>query len=339
MARAASRRPRLSGYIRAYGNVSFKYEQPEDAAPVAPRQREGAWQGVVSLLPGREGVVRRLRALVLEVVGSESTPGQADTACLHLLQTLLREKKLGVTVMRGLKRQYGGISQAQAEKVLVTVQELVEGVGEEVLARVARGGQVEEEQGPMFGANIQFTAPTTEAEDRLDLSYLAEVVDSLPSQSSLAALSFLPGSLPPPPRPPSAGSGEPALHTGWLEDTLARFYTQELPLGLSIPEFAVTILELLASKRSSEDLQTELFDLCGFDRFDMIGVLLEKREALVKSLKQNKVEMRAELSRAAASLAQENLGQSKPNFGCQVSGELGTLGYVCQAARGAVTPV
>ena len=40
-----------------------------------------------------------------------------------------------------------------------------------------------------------------------------------------------------------------------------------------------------------------MFDLCGFDRFDMIGAVLENREALVKSLKQNKIEMRAELSR------------------------------------------
>ena len=68
-------------------------------------------------------------------------------------------------------------------------------------------------------------------------------------------------------------------------------------MGLSVAEFATTILDMLSSKRSSEELQTELFDLCGFDRFDMIGAVLENRDALVKSLKQNKMEMRAELSR------------------------------------------
>ena len=77
---------------------------------------------------------------------------------------------------------------------------------------------------------------------------------------------------------------------------------------------------MLSTKRSSEELQTELFDLCGFDRFDMIGAVLENREALVRSLKQNKVEMRAELSRVAASLAAEKAGEAKPNFGCQVGG-------------------
>ena len=89
------------------------------------------------------------------------------------------------------------------------------------------------------------------------------------------------------------------------------------PLGLSVAEFATTILDMLSSKRSSEELQTELFDLCGFDRFDMIGAVLENREALVKSLKQNKLEMRAELS-----LVAESTAASKPTFGCQVTVQL-----------------
>ena len=50
----------------------------------------------------------------------------------------------------------------------------------------------------------------------------------------------------------------------------------------------------------------------------MIGAVLENREALVKSLKQNKMSMKAEIVSAAASLAGD-VGPSRPNYGCQVT--------------------
>ena len=54
---------------------------------------------------------------------------------------------------------------------------------------------------------------------------------------------------------------------------------------MSAAEFSLTILEKLLIKRSSEDLQAELFDLCGFERFDMISAILEKRDDLVAAHK------------------------------------------------------
>ena len=83
-----------------------------------------------------------------------------------------------------------------------------------------------------------------------------------------------------------------------------------------MPEFTETLLKLLSSNKSAEALQTELFDLCGFERFDMIGAILENREALIRSLNENKASMKAEIMSAAASVM--DVGPSRPNFGCQV---------------------
>ena len=71
----------------------------------------------------------------------------------------------------------------------------------------------------------------------------------------------------------------------WLEMSIKTVYGDEKPLGMSVPEFATTIMEKLNSNKSGEALQTELFDLCGFDRFDMIGAILERRGELVQSFK------------------------------------------------------
>ena len=44
----------------------------------------------MTFFDNREGTVKKFRRQVLEVVGSEVTPAQADNACLHFLQTFLR---------------------------------------------------------------------------------------------------------------------------------------------------------------------------------------------------------------------------------------------------------
>ena len=70
---------------------------------------------------------------------------------------------------------------------------------------------------------------------------------------------------------------------------------------MSPSELAITLVGLLASKRSSDELQTELFDLVGFERFELIQEILENREELVNSHQQNKNSMRQEIAAAAAS--------------------------------------
>ena len=77
-------------------------------------------------------------------------------------------------------------------------------------------------------------------------------------------------------------------------------------------------MKLTDQSQSAEALQTELFDLCGFERFDMIGAVLENRQSLVRSLQVNKASMKAEILSAAASVRAESVGPARPTFGCQV---------------------
>ena len=69
----------------------------------------------------------------------------------------------------------------------------------------------------------------------------------------------------------------------WLEKNLS-----QSEIGLSGSEFAVTIADLLVSSRSSDDLQTELFDLLGFDRIELIQEVLGHRKEIVDSYNINK---------------------------------------------------
>ena len=66
--------------------------------------------------------------------------------------------------------------------------------------------------------------------------------------------------------------------------------------GLSGSEFALTIADLLSGSRTSDDLQTELFDLLGFDRIELIQELLEHRREIVDSYHLNKKVCRKKFS-------------------------------------------
>ena len=70
---------------------------------------------------------------------------------------------------------------------------------------------------------------------------------------------------------------------------------------MSPSELALSLVTMLSSKRSSDDLQTELFDLIGFERIELIQDLLEHRSELVAAHQNVKANMRQEIAAAAAS--------------------------------------
>ena len=332
--RSNKRKPlRLTSYIRAYGNVSYKYEDPTVATPAsAPnsslRDAGGLGWGGVSTQLGEVGAdmgaVRQLRDQVRDLLGTEETSELVDSAALHFLSSLYTKQRFSMEILRTLKSQYGGLTQATAEKLHRKVMKIVESVPSEKLEVILqRAGEQKEDcelTAEHFGRNIPFSHDDSDYLTRFDLSYLPDTEEETRTAFSLSSqLTFsLEQQRQQQQEQQQARAAGPAVDTGWLEDKVRQFYGEELPLGMPVPEFTLTLLENLSSSRSDTELQTELFDLCGFERFDLIGAVLEHRQALVRSLKENKQAMKAEIISAAASI-QGEMGPSKPNFGCQVT--------------------
>ena len=262
----------------------------------------------------------KLRQLVQEVVGTEeSAAGVLDDACIHFVQTFAEQQRLSLDVFKGLKLKYGSLSQNNAQKMFAIVKEIVESAPSEVTSKLKNDTLDEDnEDGDYFGKNIPFHVDESDYYSRFDLSYLRPVEE--PKFSLNDKLSFNIDHTSTAKEHVSAQvSSTPGVDTQWLENTVRTNYGDELPIGLSVPEFTETLLKLLSSDKSAEALQTELFDLCGFERFDMIGAVLENRAALVRSLTENKASMKAEILSAAASVRAETAGPSRPNYGCQVT--------------------
>ncbi|KAI5711773.1 hypothetical protein M8J75_003022 [Diaphorina citri] len=68
----------------------------------------------------------------------------------------------------------------------------------------------------------------------------------------------------------------------WLQKEIKKtFNSEEEMLGLSLEELTESLLSLLKSSKTSDQLQNELFDLIGFERFNLIESLLKHRDEIL----------------------------------------------------------
>lgn len=73
---------------------------------------------------------------------------------------------------------------------------------------------------------------------------------------------------------------DPVNKRNWLEDGYDK-YNCILP-GFSHEEFCKSMFQILASNRSDNELQNELFEMLGFDAFELISEMLENRKSIVE---------------------------------------------------------
>jgi len=70
----------------------------------------------------------------------------------------------------------------------------------------------------------------------------------------------------------------------WLNDKMKTYFEGDnVGSSLTLDDIVRAVTELLVSERSDEQLQTELFDLLGFDRFELIQDLLSDRVFVMNS--------------------------------------------------------
>ncbi|KPJ05335.1 Activating signal cointegrator 1 complex subunit 3 [Papilio xuthus] len=97
----------------------------------------------------------------------------------------------------------------------------------------------------------------------------------------------------------------------WLETKVQGLYDNDG--GMSSADILQSIITLLNSPRSNDDMQNDLFELLGFDKFEFIQEILEHRQEIIDSLKAPPVQ--PTISEIAAMLPENKM----PQYLCQVS--------------------
>ena len=183
--------------------------------------------------------------------------------------------------MKRYKVLYGSVNPAQIEKLHRTIREIKAALPDLDIEKLCSLPSTDNDD--YFGSKIKLSFNPS-IPDESELSYLQTLHNKKDGHTLKSDLTLSYDVVEAVTK--KAGSQEPDAGISWLENTIQAFYGDELPMGgMSHMEFSVTIMERLSTDIPSEELQAELFDLCGFERFDMVGAILEKRKQLVKAFK------------------------------------------------------
>ncbi|XP_021913277.1 activating signal cointegrator 1 complex subunit 3 isoform X2 [Zootermopsis nevadensis] len=253
-----------------------------------------------------------LRTLAVDLTGGEQSKETVDEAAVFLLRLFLCESLVSQKHLLMLKQMFGSVSSNLAAKVCHCVSLITSQLSDECIEYVKSGDKSQNGPKKQFGKNIKFifqrsqpSYPNTSFLVDLSASIGSEVLrDFSMKYDDVAALISTKEDI------KKNHIKKNGFGKSWLEKEVRKYYQANNPAGLSPDEFADTIVNMLKSGRSNDELQNELFDLLGFDRFELIQSILQHRNDII---------LGASVAEEKKSLASQSApDQRRPNYGCQV---------------------
>ncbi|XP_019946883.1 activating signal cointegrator 1 complex subunit 3 [Paralichthys olivaceus] len=327
--------PRLTGALRSFSHVSKKEhvtEQPYDLKTKRLKRqelfaREGlTWQKIVRFCTEHQdkaehqAASQELKSFLLaakQIVGADHGQEAIESAAVFLFETFHNKDHVGTEETRAIRQMFGPFPSAAAEASCASAARLVASLGN---SRVEDFIQTQSshhnpQRGSTFGRNIVFSHDcyTLDPLEGLPFSAAHEEDISLDfinflnnQQSGRKATSEEEASS----SGRSTGSGDGAI----LRAEVEKYLNRGNMISSSPEELCTSLFEMLASHKSDDELQNELFELLGPDGLEMISTLLQQRVAIVDSLltiPPDRIGFPPDVSQKAE--------MSKPIYGCQVT--------------------
>uniref|UniRef100_A0A3B4YF91 Activating signal cointegrator 1 complex subunit 3 n=1 Tax=Seriola lalandi dorsalis TaxID=1841481 RepID=A0A3B4YF91_SERLL len=327
--------PRLTGALRSFSHVSKKedlHENPYDLKTKRRKRqelfaREGlTWQKIVHFCNEHQDKAKHqaanqeLKSFLLaakQIVGTEHGQEAIESAAVFLFETFHNKDHVGTEETRAIKQMFGPFPAAAAEASCECVARLVAPLGnyrvEDFIQ--TQSSHHNPQRGSTFGSNIVFSHDcyTLDPLEDLPCSGVHEENVSLDfinflnnQQSGRKATNegeaFSAGG--------SSSSGDGAI----LRTEVEKYLNGGNMISSSPEELCTSLFEMLASHKSDDELQNELFELLGPEGLEMISTLLQRRMTIVNSLltiPPDRIGFPPDVS--------QKVEMTKPIFGCQVT--------------------
>ncbi|KAK6170203.1 hypothetical protein SNE40_018654 [Patella caerulea] len=322
--------PRLSGALRVFANVSANVsDQHED--DISSRRRsqrqnktkEGlTWKELNSAVRKNAKVdskiyntaLKELISCAKSIVSTDSDGETIEAAAAFLFELFKTTDVVSQRETVRLRNTFGPFPASAATKTCDIVKRISAWLPDDFLeiSDSKRGDGDGEADDFEFGSGIKFSEfsddfdqdfSSSESEDEKevkdwDIEYTA-------SSSNSGTICYLDNN--------DQDRGPKAKKDmKWLETEIRKYFVEEeTSLGMPVSQLTSTVFDVLSSTRSDNELQNELFDLLGFDRFELIQMLLENRKKVVKSVV-------TEVTKAVLS-AMPKPKVDRPTYGCQVT--------------------
>ncbi|XP_028326089.1 activating signal cointegrator 1 complex subunit 3 isoform X2 [Gouania willdenowi] len=320
--------PRLTGALRSFSNVTKKEDVNDQLYDLKAKRlkrqqlfaREGlTWKKMVHLCSEPQDKVKQhaasqelksLLAAAKQIVGAEYGQEAIESAAVFLFQTFHSKDHVGTEETRATKHMFGPFPASAAESSCATVTRLVALLGDSRVENFiqSQSSHHDPQRSTSFGRNITFSY------DCYTLDPLEDLPCSSFEEESLNLSNFLnthhiskrdsfKGN------ESSSGGALREQDESILRTEVEKYLNSGNMISSNPEELCTSLFEMLASQRSNDELQNELFEFLGPEGLEMISTLLQQRAAIVDSL---------------LSLPPERVGfppdvGTKPTYGCQVT--------------------
>ncbi|XP_052868650.1 activating signal cointegrator 1 complex subunit 3 [Anopheles cruzii] len=240
--------------------------------------------------PKRSGVLlkqlRDLWEMSREMVGSEENTALIDEAAIMVLRLFLDQKVVLMKHSAELKKVFGQVAKALINKMCTLVSDISANLSDEcreyLKEKEALNGESPGEP-PLWGDHIVCNLST----DPLvyDHSKLTDLTKPKPEETKAAKTFTMDyGAVQKTIAQDQPGTSKGAVPKQSKQDTYTRAWlAQQVP-----PDLLDSLIELLRSGKTNDELQMDLFDFLGPNYFDLIAEILPNRKQLIESAKAQK---------------------------------------------------
>lgn len=329
--------PRLTGALRSFSNVSKKEDFTEQLYDLKTKRlkrqelfaREGlTWQKIVHFCSEhqdkaeQQAASQELKSLLLaakEIVGTEHGQAAIESAAVFLFETFHNKDHVGTEETRAIKQMFGPFPSSAAENSCACVARLVAQHGDSRVENFIQSlcSRNDPQRGSTFGRNIAFSYDFYALDPLEDLpcsgiqeeNVSLDFINFLNNQQSGRKVASEEGGS-------SSGGCLSSGDGGILRTEVEKYLNGGNMISSSPEELCTSLFEMLASHKSDDELQNELFELLGPEGLEMISTLLQRRAAIVDSL----LSIPPDRTGYPPDVSRKVSGEvTKPTFGCQVT--------------------
>ncbi|XP_060726018.1 activating signal cointegrator 1 complex subunit 3 isoform X1 [Tachysurus vachellii] len=329
--------PRLTGALRSFSTVSKQEDLTLELYDLKAKRlkrrelfaRESlTWAKVVQFFTQQlekkeqrkeSPELKNLLQAAKQIVGTDFGHDAVESAAVFLFKTFQNKEQVSHEETRAIKQMFGPFPASAADTACAAVSHLVAQRGESQVEDFIQSHTSNKpiDHGMAFGRNIAFSFDT----------YVLDSLDSLPweeeksEELSLDFNSFLSN---------HAGGRSTGLESAGVQSvsqsssadrSILRKEVEKYLSGgnmgsSSAEELCTSLFEMLASSKSDDELQNELFEFLGPEGFEMISTLLQKRSEIVDALLSAPSDSRVSFPLDGML---KNVESAKPTYGCQVT--------------------
>lgn len=215
------------------------------------------------LFTGNEKLIRNL-------LGTEEGSDVIEDACIFLLKLFITEQQVLNVHRSQMRIMFGEFPLNVCNKIFTVISEMQSILDDDCKNFIINGNQVNKNR-KRWGDHIKVKLPIVENSKNLekleDLAKDLRIDNENEYEFTMDYAAFEPM--------PGGSKDEFFTVDKYSRAWLTEQFTEDL---------GVYILELIRGNKTNEELQNELFDLLGFDKFEQIQSILENRQQILKTI-------------------------------------------------------